>query len=277
MKKHATVAKSVQSHDNISIYYEIDFIHNCKNYLIFLHGLGGDLTAWKNERDAFRALGYPTLALDLRGHGLSEHPHTEKAYHLDNFARDVLTIMEKEKVKKAVIVGHCFGGMIALTLEGKHPKTSDSLILVDTSYKAPSWGAVFAHHILLTKILNLLANHAPNVGSPGHTDYSKYIGSSDFNAYRIYHDLMNTSLRTYFLICEQLTQYDATTLLKKILIPTLVIEGGKDSIFPPHIAQELSDRLKTSHMELIPNANHVLVINNPKDVVKDIYKFLKKT
>ena len=69
---------------------------------------------------------------------------------------------------------------------------------------------------------------------------------------------------------------DAKQLLDKISVPTLVLEGEEDSIFPPDIAEYIHKRIKKSQLEFIPNANHILVLNNPKELEKGIQSFLEK-
>lgn len=277
VKRVSSQQKTIKSRDGIAIFYDIDVVENKDAFLFFVHGLGGDSTAWDNERTKLNDHGYATVAIDLRGHGKSDRPADEKSYEMDFFAQDILGIIKKENIKKTVLVGHCFGGMVTLTLEGKYPKTAESLILVDTSYKPPYIGSTLAHHVLLNKIVSIIFEHAPNIHIAGHADFSKFVGTSDYDARRILSDVLHTSLRSYLLSCERLLEFDATTLLNKIQIPTLVVDGTKDSIFPPKVAEDLSHRIKRSEIEFIEGANHVLVINNPDDLVVVMHKFLKKT
>ncbi len=271
-----SVTKKIVSFDGTEIFY--NYIKGTKKdkWLIFLHGLGGDLTAWDKERIAIKALGYSTLAIDLRGHGLSKRPKIEEAYDLNNFVKDVLVILDEEKIQKPVLVGHCLGGMISLTLEGTHPKTSQGLILVDTSYKPPYLVNILSDHAVLNKIVHLLANHIPAIGIYKHVDFSKFVGTTDLDPKRILSDVLHTSLKSYLLICEDLIGYDASELLKRIVVPTLVIEGTEDIIFPPKVARDLGHRIKKAQVDFIQGANHILVINNPEDVVLEIHTFLKK-
>lgn len=270
-----SLPSSIKSFDGTTIYYEIDLSPH-KKYLVFLHGLGGDLTAWNKERDGFRKLGYKTLALDLRGHGLSGRPKHIESYNMEYFTNDVIEILKKEKIEKPVIIGHCFGGMVTIALEGIHPGTSQALVLVDTSYKSPYFSGIVAHNILLNKIVSLITKHTPKKHLLKHTDYSKFFGTSDFDLKRILNDILHTSLRSYLLSVENILSYDAKTLLGKISVPTLIVEGANDLIFPPKVAEDLASRIKTAELDFIPNANHILVLNNPLDLVTTITRFLKK-
>lgn len=143
MKHFRRHSKSAKTVEGVSLYYEIDY-PKTKKTLLFLHGLGGDLSIWKDEREKFNSYGYATVAVDLRGHGLSDRPPQKEAYDMKHFVEDIYSIIQKEKLEKTSITGHSLGGMIALSLEGTYPTISRSLILVDASYKPP----VFAKHLL---------------------------------------------------------------------------------------------------------------------------------
>lgn len=267
--------KYFTSFDGAKIYYTKS-LKDKNRWLIFLHGLGGDLTAWQKERAYFTKLGISTIALDLRGHGLSDRSQDKDFYKLENFAKDVEVVLDKESIKNAVIVGHCFGGIVSIFFQSQFPNSSKALILIDTSYKPPFFGDKFVAKVLYDNIFNLLLKVMPNLKKAGHADYERFIGTSDLNIRRILSDILHTSLRSYLMISDQLVNLDATTLLNKITVPTLVVEGSKDSIFPPDIAEYLSRRIKNSELDLIEGANHILILNNPQQLEKSINNFLQK-
>ena len=104
--------KKIKSSDGTHINYEISRTKKNNHWLIFIHGAGGDLTAWRKERYFFHKKGYSTIAIDLRGHGKSERPKLLIDYSLDNFAQDVNTVLKHEKINNFSIISHCFGSMI---------------------------------------------------------------------------------------------------------------------------------------------------------------------
>lgn len=269
--------KYVKSADGANIYYEVAVGKNRKKCLVFLHGLTGNLTAWNEERKHFLKNGMSSIALDLRGHGYSDRSADLDFYKMDKFTQDVMEVMNSEGFDEYAIVGHCFGGMIAIVLEANHPKVSKGLVLVDTSFKRPLFVEPIYKHDFLKWVLGLIAANIPEFNLKGHVDYRKYLGTSDFDPNRILHDLLHTSLKSFLLICELLVEYNAIQLLKKIRVPTLVVDGTNDSIFPPKVAQALNKRIKRSFLDLIPGANHVLVINNPEDLSREMEKFFEKT
>ncbi len=263
-----------KSFDGARIFYHAT-ARDPKKWLIFLHGLGGDLTAWQKERRRFDELGISTIALDQRGHGLSEKRPDKSFYLLDNFAKDVVAVIEEEKIKNPIVVGHCFGGMVSIYLGAKFPKASNALVLVDTSYKLPFFSEHAVASELVIHLLDLLSK-VPDVDFSGHTNYRDFVNTWDLDLRRLLADILHTSLRSYLLIADDLIGYDARDLLRQIIVPSLVVDGTNDSVFPPKIAQYLSKRIKRSELELIDGANHILVINNPKDLSQTIESFLRK-
>jgi pimeloyl-ACP methyl ester carboxylesterase len=270
-------AKSLTSFDNTKIYYEISHSHiTHKNTLIFLHGLGGDLSDWNDEKNYFNKLGYKTIVLDLRGHGLSERKDNIEAYDFDSFVEDIVALIKKEKIKKPVIIGHCFGGMITMILAGKYPDIAEALILVDTGYKSPDLSKLVADTYPLRTLFMMIMKVAPQYHFKGHADNKGFLHSEDYDWKRILSDVSHVSLKSYMMISKNLWNYNISKTLKSIKAPTLVIEGLRDSIFPPAVARQIHKRIIKSDILLIKNANHILVTNDPKDLNSAIYNYLSK-
>ncbi|MBI3109511.1 alpha/beta hydrolase [Candidatus Daviesbacteria bacterium] len=267
--------KYLTSFDGAKIYYH-KTVKDKSRWLVFLHGFGGDLTAWQKERAYFTKLGISTIAMDLRGHGLSDRSENSDFYNLENFAKDVKVLLEKESVSNAVIIGHCFGGMVAIYFQAQFSKISKALILVDTSFKPPFISPHGVPQVFLKHLFDLLIKVVPNIKLYGRADFDQFIGTSDIDLKRILSDILHTSLKSYLLLCDQLIKLDSKQLLSKIDVPTLIIEGSEDSIFPPSIAEYLHQRIKKSELDLIKGANHIIVLNNPVELEESIEDFLRK-
>ena len=265
----------------IKINYDISRVKACDSYLIFVHGAGGDLTAWKKERVFFHRKGISTIALDLRGHGKSEKPSFPADYNLKNFAKDVHCVLNKEKVINFILVGHCFGGVVTIMFHKLFPKLARSYILIDTTYKAPNRLRSFLkhhpfcihllNHILINKGLHKKHLHKKHFS---HANYKKFVGTEDLNFLRIYSDIIHTSFKSWIFTYEKLANFNGTKILKGIKKRVLIIEGEKDSIFDVLKAKKIHNLIKNSKLEIIPNANHIIVLNNPKILEKNIYQFI---
>ncbi len=94
----------VKSFDGTELYYEYSKSEGDKPVLVFLHGVGANLTLWKKEVDYFKKKGYGCLAIDLRGHGNSSVPLNEESYYLPCFVKDVRKVLQKTKVDNYVFL-----------------------------------------------------------------------------------------------------------------------------------------------------------------------------
>lgn len=266
--------KKIESFDKVKINYGIKRIS--KLFLVFIHGAGGDLNVWKKQRHFFHKKGFSTLAIDLRGHGFSDRPDSVRSYRLEHFAKDIYHILIKEKITKFIMIGHCFGGMVTITFHKLFPKLSKAYILIDTTYKAPQFSKmIFNQNSLFMRILNyILKNKDSRKKYLSHVNFDKFKGTGDLNLKRIYSDITHTSLKSWLFTQQNIAQFDGIETLKRIDKPVFIIEGLKDSIFPPKIAKEIHKLIKSSTINVIPNANHILVINNIQALERCMLSYL---
>lgn len=261
--------------DGVEIYYEIDHHHKSLHTLILVHGLGGDSTAWDEEREYLHNLGYSLVTVDLRGHGKSNRPDKVESYDLIRIAQDIKELIEYEEISNPVLIGHCFGGMIGILLQSHYPHILKKLILVDTSYKAPALSKLINNNRIIEKIFYLIVDNLPELGYK-RQDIKVYKGTSDWNIKRIFSDIMHTSLKSYFKIMYQMLSYNAEDMLEKIEIPTLIICGEKDSVFPPEISAKIAFKIPHAEYKIIPEANHIVVLNHPVELAQIIDDYLSK-
>lgn len=102
--------------------------------LLLLHGLACDHTTWTPVIDRL-AEKYTVIAPDLLGHGLSDKPRAD--YTLGGYAngmRDLLTVLGIDKV---TVVGHSFGGGVAMQFAYQFPERTQRVMLVATGGLGP--------------------------------------------------------------------------------------------------------------------------------------------
>jgi pimeloyl-ACP methyl ester carboxylesterase len=95
--------------------------------LLLLHGLGCDHTTWLPVIAALSRR-YTVIAPDLLGHGLSAKPRAD--YSVGGYAngmRDLITVLGVDKV---TVVGHSFGGGVAMQFAYQFPERTERMILV---------------------------------------------------------------------------------------------------------------------------------------------------
>lgn len=113
--------------------------------VLLLHGfaVNSDLNWRLPGITAMLARRFRVIALDLRGHGLSDKPHTPSQYGLE-MVRDVPRVLEHLKLEKAHLVGYSLGGFIALKAAALYPRRLCDLTLVGAGWEEPG-NSAFLH------------------------------------------------------------------------------------------------------------------------------------
>src|SRR5512134_3896281 len=98
---------------------------------VFIHGFGGKAEQWQYQMQKF-AVENRVIALDMRGHGLSDKPG--RGYEMSQIIEDLETALTLLKVKgKIVLVGHSFGGAVVTEYALKNPDRVERLVLIATA------------------------------------------------------------------------------------------------------------------------------------------------
>lgn len=95
--------------------------------VIVLHGITGHGARWRRTAELYLA-DRQVLAPDLRGHGRSPH---EPPWTVERHVADVLAMLDAEGIERADLLGHSYGGMIALHLALTSPRRVRRLALLD--------------------------------------------------------------------------------------------------------------------------------------------------
>ncbi|OGU65683.1 MAG: hypothetical protein A2499_16275 [Stygiobacter sp. RIFOXYC12_FULL_38_8] len=99
----------VKSSDGVEIAYSVS--GKGEPALIFVHGWGWDQSLWKKQIAKFSSK-YKVVTLDLAGHG--ESGKKRKSFTIKAFSDDVVSVVNKLKLNKVILVGHSMGGIINL-------------------------------------------------------------------------------------------------------------------------------------------------------------------
>lgn len=118
---------SVNSFDNIPIAYQKT--GSGETVLVFVHCWSCDKSYWASTID-YLSKNYKVYAIDLAGHGESGLGRTE--WTIENYAKDVKAVIDKENFDKVILIGHSMGGSVVLTAAQLLGDKVRALITVDT-------------------------------------------------------------------------------------------------------------------------------------------------
>lgn len=265
-----TSKKYIKSNDGTSLYYETNITDAQNPVIFFIHGVGGDLDAWQYVKDKLLPKGFSSITMDLRGHGKSGHPFSFKKYKLSNFIEDAIKIMDFEKIEKVILIGHSLGAVLATHIALARPERIEKLILISSSYSPPPYFKIPGALLLC----NALALLSPPPIYPKHSIYPPEKFHKDVEIFGLIKTIIRNSLKSYLLSSKEILKTNIKSDLKNIKTPTLIISGNKDTIFPAPISENIHSQVPNSKLEIIKNANHVIVLNNINETVEHISNFL---
>jgi pimeloyl-ACP methyl ester carboxylesterase len=96
---------------------------------LLVHGLSSNCRTWDQVAERLAAAGHRVVAVDQRGHGLSDKP--DRGYGFDAVTADLARLMEALAMRQPVVAGQSWGGNVVLSLAASHPGTVGRLALVD--------------------------------------------------------------------------------------------------------------------------------------------------
>jgi pimeloyl-ACP methyl ester carboxylesterase len=104
--------------------------------VIFCHGFPELAFSWRHQLKAFEAAGRWAIAPDQRGYGLTSRPEAVEAYDIEHLTGDLVKLMDKLKIEKAIFCGHDWGGIVVWQMPLRHPDRVAGVIGVNTPFMA---------------------------------------------------------------------------------------------------------------------------------------------
>ncbi len=214
--------------------------------MIFLHGWGGDAHAF-----LFAAKQIFCTATLVDFYGFGKTPHPDYPLTVADYAAGVIELMDYLQISSAVLVGHSFGGRVAIEIAAKYPNRVDKLVLVDSAGIKPKRRLKYYYKILKHKILKKIRGYGLE-------------GSADYKA-------LSDAMRGTFI---NVINYNQKPLLKKITAPTVVFWGDKDKETPLYMAKIFRRKIKDSHLFLFTNCGHFSYLDNSGKFVRILSAFI---
>lgn len=241
------------------LYYRINTFRDDRPTLVFMHGLSGHSTAMKPYEVEFGD-SYNILSFDLRGHGKSRKYASYDSYKISDFADDLYELLKFLNINQCILLTHSFGCLIALEFIKHHQEMLLKLILMSPNFNVHRPIAyVIKPFLFLSRILELVPFRATAVGY--HFDYTPHRNAHDWDIPMTFNDVRNTGLRAYLFSSLQALTVNYDDLLEKISIPTLLIHGRKDTIFPIRNTIIMEKRIPNAQLVILEEGDHIIIVN----------------
>lgn len=224
--------------------------------IIFLHGWGGSSASWLGTAKMMANLGFYSVVVDFSGFGKSAEPKTP--FGVEDYMNEVVALIKSLNLTHVYLVGHSFGGRVAIMLTASKKLKVDKLVLVDSAGVLPRRG--FIYKIKVKKYKRL--KKKVECGKCGAEELNGY-GSSD------YVGLSPIMKQTFIKVVNQ----DLVPYAKNISTETLIVWGKKDKDTPMYMAKKLQKAITGSSLVVLPSG-HYCYIDNFKDFIDELYAFL---
>jgi pimeloyl-ACP methyl ester carboxylesterase len=104
--------------------------------VVLLHGFPEFWWGWRRQIPVLAKAGFRVVAVDQRGYNTSDKPTRVAAYELDRLAGDVAAIIESCGRRRAHVVGHDWGGLVAWWTASRHPDRIERLAILNAPHPA---------------------------------------------------------------------------------------------------------------------------------------------
>lgn len=248
--------------------------------VLLLHGFSDNAHTFDQTADRLCER-YHVLALDQRGHGDTDWSHD--GYEREKYAEDVAKITETLRIGRFVLLGRSMGGLNAMEYAARHSGTVEGLIIVDVGPEIiKEGGARIQRH----------TQSAPDAFDSLERVYQHMRATEprmpeDVMRYRVPFAVRQRSDGQWVLKYDKaLRSPDRPAArgtptaalwnaLPEIRCPTLVIRGAETDILSPETAQRMVKALPNGSLVDVPNAGHMVHLDNFPAFFKAVDDFLR--
>jgi pimeloyl-ACP methyl ester carboxylesterase len=242
--------------------------------LCLLHG-GAAHAHWFDLVASAFASRFHVIALDQRGHGESDWARPP-AYGTEDFAGDLLAVVEALGGGPVILAGHSMGGHNSMAFAAWHPERVRALVVIDSRPALPEDRLVMMHvrgerpmrryasvdeAVAAFRLLprdtvadRALLAHVARAGVAARDGGFSYRFDPEANRVR--------------------RPVDNWQLVDRITAPTLIVRGERSPVLPREMAERLRAGIRGSRLVEIPGAYHHLVLDRPAEFTAVLDDFL---
>lgn len=252
-------------HNRITIHYQWWQSHRDHN-IILINSLGTNLLLW-SEVVPLIIRHFNVLLFDKRGHGLSS---TQTGpLRIEDYADDVIHLMDKLGIQKAHVIGLSIGGLITYSLASRFPDRFEKLIFSNTGARlgtVEGWneriqliekeGLAAASGAIIQRWLSAGYRKRNPAGTKGLSNMFQF----------------NTTLG-YVQACGAIRDADYNPVVAGIDHPAMFIGGSADEGTTPALVKENARNLGARRVEILEGVGHLPCVEAPAEVARLVIDF----
>ena len=240
-----------------------------------LHGIGGNRANWCAQLRDFSKT-FHCVAWDARGYGDSDD--YEGPLDFEDFAHDLLRVIDHFGADRAHLCGLSMGGQIAQCFYRLYPERVASLILAATF---THWGAALGDSALenyLSLRLKPLQEEGKAPRDIADAAAKALLGPAATNEHhaQLVNSISALHKDSYIKTLQSAIPYDRPLKLESIQMPSLYLYGQHDPLCPPELGREMAGRTPGGRFLEIANSGHLINIEQPQAFNQAVLHFLNE-
>lgn len=254
-------------------YLDVEGAGPVRHALVLLHAFPLAAEMWRAQLEAVPA-GWRVVAPDLRGFGASSPDAPTGTVSIDDYAHDVLALLDHLELHRVVVGGNSMGGYAAFGLLRHAPERVKGLVLSDTRAE-PDTDEARASRAAMIETLASGGLPAVWEGMQAGLVGATTRGLRPEVVERVRRLVLAQHPEGVRRAIERLaSRPDSTPLLGAIGCPTLVIVGEEDQITGVDVARRLRDLIPSAEMAIIRRSGHLPAIEQPHEFNALLARFL---
>ncbi|NWJ47826.1 MAG: alpha/beta hydrolase [Chloroflexi bacterium] len=254
--------------------------------LVFVHGWAGSQDDWMSLFEDNCQRGITCLAYDAPGFGISQFDSKAESqradFSIERYMGDLLALLDHLKLQRIRLVGHSWGGVVAMRFAARYPDRVSGLVVIGGAYYDPhnwihlifkwiSWVMVWL--IIAVKPLLRRYKRARKFAVRRYT----YRPLAEHEAEVVMNDVICSDNRTL----EKTLWSGYTVKFKEvcpaITSPTLYVSGKYDQVAPPMFVKPFVDMTPGSHYAELAKCGHFPMQEVPELLIETLNSFWEKT
>lgn len=243
--------------------------------IVFVHGVWMSGRLFEHQL-AYFGERYRAIALDLRGHGRSEHVH--EGHTVAQYARDLRAVLETLGLGGAVAVGWSMGAMVIWDYVRQFGTEGlRGVVTVDQStsdYKWPDWPHGFLDFEGLRHVMAAVQTDRESLLTEFAPVMFKHPPSEELAALVVGEMLRLPASVASAIIFDQTVQ-DYRDVLPSVEVPVLVCAGADEKLVAVETQQYIVDQSPNARLVVLPESGHCPFLEEPDRFNEEVDAFVR--
>jgi len=248
--------------------------------VVLLHGLGDSSAGWLFVEPELVKAGHRVLAWDALGAGRSDKP-AGRLYGIEAHVERLEKLLDAQGVRKAAIVGHSFGGSVALCFAQRNPDRVRALCLIDpAAYREGATGGrwFWKTPLLAEIVLGILPSRTLVRYALKLNFHDRAKITSELEGVYLREARRERAIAAFIAQERQLVPDDPEKWEqghRTIRAPTLILWGKEDKLVPAAQGERLAKDVAGARLVVLDAVGHSPHLEAPGLVLERLLPFLK--